>query len=137
MQIKILPLNKFRRLKEFAKHFKITDETVIAYDGKIYSNKELHPDVLVHELIHIKQQKEYGLATFTKRYLNDKKFRLEMEKEAYLAQLASIEDNGLRNAVLEDCIGGLTSGLYGAMSVRQAKKLLGVKEPKIDVNKLI
>lgn len=45
---------------------------MIAYDNCIYSNKELYPDVLIHELEHLKQQKEHGLHTFTKRYLNDK-----------------------------------------------------------------
>lgn len=135
--IEILPLNKFRRLKEFSKHFKIDENTVVAYDGKIYSNKTLYSDVLVHEKVHLDQQKKYGLVDFTKRYLNDKKFRLEMEREAYLKQLESITDEGLKQAVLEDILTGLTSGLYGKITREEAKQLLGIKEPKLDVNKLI
>lgn len=137
MHIKILPLNKFRRLKEFSKYFKITEETVVAYDGIIYSNKELHPDVLVHEKVHLDQQKKHGLATFTQKYLNDKKFRLDMEKEAYLKQLVSIKDEGLKQAVLEDILTGLTSGLYGTLTRDEAEELLGIEKPKLDVNKLI
>lgn len=135
--IQILPLNKFRRLKEFSKYFRIDSNTVIAYDNKIYSNKELYPDVLTHEKVHLDQQEKYGLSNFTHKYLNDKKFRLEMEKEAYLKQLDSIKDEGLKEAVQKDIIKGLTSGLYGKITEKQAKDLLGIKEPKLDVNKLI
>ena len=136
--MEVKPLNKFRRLKEFSKFFKINKETVIAYDNVIYADRELYPDVLVHEKVHFKQQKKYGLETFTKKYLNDKKFRLEMEKQAYIKQINSIEDIGLREAVVKDIITGLTSGLYGRITERQAKELLGIKEAnKLDVNKLI
>lgn len=131
--MQILPLNKFRRLKEFSKIFKIDENSVIAYDGNIYSNKPLHKDVLVHELEHLKQQKEHGLANFTKRYLNDKKFRLEMERQAYLKQLESIEDKGLREAVRKDIITGLCSGLYGKITEKEAEELITPKiKNKVD-----
>lgn len=137
--IKILPLNKFRRLKEFSKFFKINQDTVIAYDNVIYSNKELHPDVLQHELVHLEQQKKFGLRTFTKKYLNDKKFRLEMEKEAYLKQINNIEDKGLKEAVRLDIIEALQSGLYGKISKSEAEVMIPKDKEikKIDVNKLI
>lgn len=102
----IYPLNKFRRLKEFAKIFRVDENTVIAYDGNIYSNKPLYPDVLVHEKVHLKQQKEHGLLNFTEKYLNNKAFRLQMEKEAYKKQLESIKDEELREAVRKDAIIG-------------------------------
>tara|TARA_R110000868_G_scaffold126924_1_gene334261 strand:+ start:397 stop:807 length:411 start_codon:yes stop_codon:yes gene_type:complete len=135
--IKILPLYKFRRLKEFSKVFKINDDTVIAYLDTIYSNKPLYPDVLVHEMVHLAQQKEHGIDNFIKRYLNDKKFRLKVEGEAYIKQLNSIQDPGLREAVLKDTINALTSGLYGKITVKEAEKLLGIKKDKLDVSKLI
>lgn len=134
--MEIKPLNKFRRLKEFKKFFPIDENSVIAYDNQIYSNKPLYPDVLTHELVHLEQQKKYGLANFTKKYLNDRKFRLEMEKEAYIKQINSIEDKGLKEAVIKDIIINLTSGLYGKISTKQAKELLGLQD-KLDVNKLI
>lgn len=135
--LKILPLNKFRRLKEFSKVFKINEDTVIAYDGNIYSNKPLYPDVLEHEKVHLKQQKKYGLLNFTDKYLNNRAFRLEMEAEAYKVQLESIKDEELREAVRKDAIIGLTSGLYGKMSKKEAEKLLPNKDKKLDVNKLV
>lgn len=137
MEIKILPLNRFRLLKDFKKHFKIDENSIIAYNGIIYSNKDLPEDILVHELVHIEQQKKYGLDNFTKKYLNDKKFRLEMEKQAYIKQLNSIQDTGLREAVLKDSVNALTSGLYGKITVKEAENLLGIKKDKLDVSKLI
>lgn len=133
----IYPLNKFRRLKEFSKVFKINEDTVIAYDGNIYSNKPLYPDVLEHEKVHLKQQKEHGLVNFTNKYLNNRAFRLEMEAEAYKVQLESIKDLELREAVRKDIIIGLMSGLYGKMSKKEAEKLLPNKPKKLDVHKLI
>lgn len=135
--IKILPLNKFRLLKDFSKHFKITEETVITYNGIIYSNKDLYPDVLEHEKVHIKQQNKHGLKNFIDKYLNDKSFRLEVEKEAYITQLQSIKDEGLREAVRLDCIVALISGLYGKISKREAEAMLFKEKEGLDVNKLI
>jgi hypothetical protein len=138
--MEVKPLNKFRRLKEFSKFFKINKDTVIAYDNVIYADRELYPDVIEHEKVHFKQQKKHGLETFTKKYLNDKKFRLEMEKEAYLHQLKCIEDKDLREAVRKDCINGLTSGLYGKISKEEAEAMLPKEKEekgKIDVSKLV
>lgn len=135
--IKILPLNKFRLLKKFQEVFKINEDTVIAYNDTIYCNKNLPEDVLEHEKTHLKQQKKYGLDNFIKKYINDKKFRLEMEKEAYLVQLNSITDEGLREAVKQDCLEALQSGLYGNITEKEAKEILEIKDKKLDVNKLI
>lgn len=135
--MEVKPLKQFRRLKEFSKFFKINKDTIIAYDNVIYADQKLYPDVIAHEKVHFKQQKQYGLETFTKKYLNDKKFRLEMEKEAYKVQLESIEDKDLREAVRKDCIIGLTSGLYGKISKQEAESMLPKEKGKIDVTKLI
>lgn len=134
--MKIKPLNQFRRLKEFKKYFKIDENSVIAYIDTIYTNKDLYSDVLVHEKVHLEQQKKYGVDEYIKRYLNDKDFRLEMEAEAYRKQLESIKDTGLREAVRKDCIVGLISGLYGKITQKEAEKMLPI-DKKIDVNKLI
>lgn len=133
----IYPLNKFRRLKEFSKVFKIDENTVIAYDGRIYSNNNLYPDVLVHEMEHLRQQKEHGLLNFTDKYLNNRAFRLQAEAEAYKVQLESIKDLDLREAVRKDIIIGLCSGLYGKMSKKEAEKLLPKEPKKLDVHKLV
>lgn len=137
MMTKILPLNKFRLLKEYKKHFPVTKDTIFAWDNIIYSNNDLPVDLVIHEQTHFKQQKEYGLKTWLKRYLNEKPFRLEMEKQAYINQINSIKDKGLKEAVIKDSITSLISGLYGKLTEKQAKELLGIKETKLDVNKLI
>lgn len=134
--MQILPLNKFRRLKEFSKYFKINEDTVIAYDGNIYSNKPLYPDVLLHEQVHLEQQKKIGLKTFTYKYLHDREFRLKIEQEAYKIQLKSINDPQLREAVRLDAIDNLTSGLYGKVSKDRANKLLP-QDKKLNVDKLV
>ena len=126
--MQILPLNKFRLLKQYKQHFPVNDKTVFAYNDIIYSNYTLPPDLIVHEQTHFKQQKKYGLLNWVKRYLNDKNFRLEMEKEAYISQLESIEEKGLREAVKKDCITALSSGLYGKISKERAEKLLQDKD---------
>lgn len=134
--MEIKPLNKFRLLKEFKKYFPIDDKSVIAYIDTIYTNYDLYPDVLIHEQTHLKQQKKYGIKNFIKQYLNDKDFRLKMEQDAFKAQLNSIKDKGLREAVRMDCIEHLTSGFYGKITKQQAEKMLP-KEKLIDVSKLI
>jgi hypothetical protein len=129
----ILPQNKFRLLKEYKQHLPINDRTIFAYNDIIYSNYDLPQDLIVHEQEHFKQQKKYGLKNWVKRYLNEKSFRLEMEKEAYLVQLASIPDKGLREAVKKDCIEALSSGLYGKISKEEAEELLATKvKSKVD-----
>lgn len=134
--IKILPLNKFRLLKEYKKYFPINDRTIFAWNDIIYSNYDLPEDLVVHEKTHHTQQKKYGLMNWLKRYLNDKTFRLEMEKEAYLTQIKSIKDEGLKEAVRKDCIEALSSGLYGNITKEKADELL--KEKKMsEVDRLI
>lgn len=126
--MEIKPQNKFRLLSEYKKHLpNITDDTIFAYCDIIYSNNPLPADLIIHEQQHFKQQKEYGLQTWVKRYLNEKDFRLEMERQAYLVQLSSISEKGLRDAIRKDCITALSSGLYGKITREKVEELL--KEP--------
>ena len=118
------PLNKCRILPELRKHFKVEDNAVIAWDNVIYCNQELTSDVLIHEQVHLRQQKEIGIGTFKKKYIHDKDFRLEMERQAYKAQLDSIENKELKEAVRKDCIINLTSGLYGKITEEEASKVI-------------
>jgi hypothetical protein len=118
------PLNECPKLEEFKRHFKIDDNAIIAYDKCIYTNRELPEDMVIHEKTHLFQQKEYGLDSFIERYIEDKDFRLKMERQAFLKQLRSIKDRGLRKAVKLDCIDALTSGLYGDITREEAIELL-------------
>jgi len=90
----------------------------------IYSNYDLPEDIIIHEQEHFRQQKEYGLKTWLRRYLNEKNFRFKMEKLACIAQLKSIKDKGLKEAVLQDIINILSSGLYGKISKEEAEFIL-------------
>lgn len=132
--MKILPQNQFRLLKLYKKFLpNINDATIFAYDNIIYSNNSLPEDLIIHEQQHFLQQKQYGLQTWVKRYLNEKDFRKEMERQAYLVQLSSISDEGLRKAVKEDSIIVLCSGLYGKITRQEAEKMLETKvKSKVD-----
>lgn len=118
------PQSEFPLLEKYKEKFPINQFTIFAYDGSIYCDYPLPPDLVVHETTHLKQQEKYGLDTWVDRYLNDNKFRLDMELEAYRKQLASIKDRELRFHVKQDCIDSLTSGLYGNLLNREDAKLL-------------
>lgn len=115
---------EFPLLEKFKQHFTIDENAIIAYNNCIYSNKEMPEDVLIHEKTHLFQQKKYGLDNFIEKYINDREFRLKMERQAYRRQLRSIKDPGLQKAVKLDCIDALVSGLYGEITRDEAIKLL-------------
>ena len=58
---------------------------IFTYGNTIYTFRELTPEELVHEQVHIKQQGKYPFF-FVLRYIFDKKFRKLSELEAYTAQ---------------------------------------------------
>ena len=89
----------FPLLERFKQHFKVTKDTIFAYDDVIYTNKLLTPDLLAHELQHLIQQKEAGLDNWVEGYINDPMFRLQMELDSYQTQLNSIKDRNLRATV--------------------------------------
>lgn len=63
---------------------------VITYGGTIYARHlPLPPDVVAHEMVHIRQQANYpdGLDAYVLRYCTDRNFRREQEVEAYKAQM--------------------------------------------------
>ena len=118
------PQKEFPLLERYSKVFPITEFTIFAYDGDIYCNYPLPPDLIVHEETHLKQQEKYGLDNWVEEYLNDKEFRLKMEVEAYKKQLASIKDREFRFHVKQDCIDTLTSSLYGNLCTKEEAKIL-------------
>lgn len=121
----IKPQIQFPLLDRYKEVFKVTDRTIFAYNGIIYSDYTLPPDLIIHEQTHFKQQEKFGLDTWVERYLTNESFRLEMEIEAYKNQLKSIKDKNLRFAVRMDSVDALTSGLYGSIITREeANQLL-------------
>ncbi len=103
----------------------------ICYGEKIYCKYKLTDDVLAHELVHVRQQKEIGRDIWWDKYLEDAQFRLEQELEAYGTQVKYIREHTERTTrnqrrMMIDRIADTLSGeLYGHMiSYEQAKKFL-------------
>lgn len=109
----IKPQNEFPLLLEYAKEFKITDETIFALNEVIFTNYPLTPDLLVHELRHLEQQREVGLSEWVYDFLHNPEKRLEYEIDAYKTQLKSIKDREKRNKVRIQSARNLSSDLYG------------------------
>jgi hypothetical protein len=64
-------------------------DTVITIGDTIYTKRTLHPKILQHELIHVRQQKGsklYAYFYFIPRYFFDKKFRDRVEGEGHAAE---------------------------------------------------
>jgi len=104
--------NEFPNIELFKKHFPVTDRTIFAWDDIIYCNYDLPPHLIIHEQEHLKQQKEYGLKVWLKKYIEDKEFRLKMELKAYRKQLNSIKDREKKNRVRIQVSRDLGSALY-------------------------
>lgn len=119
------PQNEFPLLAKYKEKFPVDFNTIFAYDGNIYTNNKLTPDLLVHENVHLEQQKEMGLEYWVENFLNDPEFRLKVEMEAYKKQLASIIDLSKRHKMTLICAENLSSGLYGdIISLSEAFDLL-------------
>jgi hypothetical protein len=109
---KILPQDDFKYLPLYREKFAVTDRTVFAFDGAVYANYELPSHLLVHEEVHLKQQGNAPHEWLT-HYLNDDRFRLKQEIEAYKAELLSIKDRNQRLRHKIVCARNLSSELYG------------------------
>lgn len=90
---------------------------IIAYDGKIHCKFDLPPDKIVHEKTHLAQQKKAGLKEWWDRYLNDDKFRLDQEVEAYRSEYqyvrSNVKDRNRRFNFLHLICVDLSSAMYG------------------------
>lgn len=68
------------------------DHSVFTINGVIYnpSGREIDPDILHHEKVHIRQQKNNQ--NWLTQYLTDTKFREQVEVEAYGEQYKYLKD---------------------------------------------
>lgn len=63
----------------------------VTYGGEIYTfDSELKDDVLVHEAVHVQQQKGIDPDEYVERYIADIEFRKKVEKEAFIVHMAFI-----------------------------------------------
>lgn len=130
-QVEFKPQKEFPYYNQYKQKFQITEHTIFVYKNKIYSNKteedwKEYYDVLHHELEHIRSQNEIGPENWIQQFLNNKEFRVNEEKRAYLYQLKKVKELGdktdLMNIFTEVCQ-NISSDLYGKMiSYREAEK---------------
>jgi len=117
--MQILPQKQFKYLKAFQKKFPITDRTIFVYEDNIYSDKEIPPDIIIHEKVHIKQQAKIGADKWIKKYLNNPQFRLKQEIEAYIVQIEFFKDREAKGYCRRECAENLSSSLYGGIISRE------------------
>lgn len=119
-------------IQAISAHFPVTDETVFAYSPDIYvpSGKHLEDHLILHETIHIEQQKEKPEAWW-EMYLTDPDFRLSQELMAFAAQYALITRTRpvkTQHQALFDFAKNLSGELYGnIISYRDAENAIRKK----------
>lgn len=65
------------------------EETAVTYGNNIYSSKPISKNLTVHELVHVRQQRE-NVGVWWAKYIRSPEFRVQQEIEAYKAQLKYI-----------------------------------------------
>jgi hypothetical protein len=112
---------------EIVKTFDISkSEPLFTYAPDIYNphKSPISPDLMLHEMVHIKQQGDNPKEWWDK-YLTDKKFRLEQEVEAYGIQFASLKSvvrDDISKQFLTRFAVVLSSPMYGSMlSLQEAE----------------
>ena len=122
--IKFLPQEEFKYIYLYRDKFNITDKTIFAFDNSIYCDYDLPEHLIVHEKIHLDQQGK-NPNEWVFNYLNNDKFRLKQEIEAYRAEILSIKDRNERLRHRIYCAKILSSDLYGnIIDYSEAIKLL-------------
>lgn len=105
------------------------DGIIIANGDTIYSKDKIPPQKLVHELVHIERQSEYGLDNWWNSYINDDDFRLLEEVLAYKKEYdflkRHIKDREAVFFYLREMATSLSSSIYGSIiDYSEALKLI-------------
>lgn len=106
---------------------------VFTFGDKLYNpmGYEIPKDLMIHEEVHEKQQTTIGVDKWWDLYLQDPKFRLEQEIEAYQAQYAFIKEKYNRHnrmPILKELATNLSSRMYGNLiNFNEAKEIINVK----------
>jgi len=91
--------------------------TTFTVGNVIYCKIQPPEDLLVHELVHVKQQTEIGHRKWWRKYFKNMNFRYHQELEAYRKQYnwvkLNIKDNNLQNKYLISFARALSGKLYG------------------------
>ncbi len=130
--MKIRPQVDFPLMEEYKKHFDITEDTIFALGDDIYTDNPLSKDLMVHEMVHLKQQQIMGVKEWVYDFLYNPEQRLKFELEAYREQLKSITDRNRRSFMRKVCAEQLSSALYGnIISMEDAYDLLDIRHKTI------
>jgi hypothetical protein len=127
MQIFMDDRQNFPLINLVSKTFEIDDHTIFTYGNTVYFNRDLSYDLVAHEIIHVFQQTEMDPKKWWRKYIEDEKFRLDQEVEAYKRQYQVMKRNDdVKAALLLDSISSDLSGkLYGEIvSFEEANKLI-------------
>jgi predicted HAD superfamily hydrolase len=93
----------------------------------VRNRKMVTPDLLEHELTHVKQQAHIGVGEWWDKYLKDPQFRLEQETEAYRNQYRYAKQNYNRGAcrmILALTSRFLSGSMYGELITKEKAKEL-------------
>lgn len=95
------------------------DNVIFASGDKIHTKYYLSFDLIAHEEVHLRQQKEIGLDEWWELYFTDDEFRLAQEVEAYQEQYRSvclnIKDRNERAKSLNFMATAISGTNYGKM----------------------
>ena len=128
MEIILDKQSNFPLLDKYKDKFPVTKNTIFAHKNTIYTNYNLPAHLIIHEATHLKQQNKIEVDQWHEWYLNDDRFRLEVEIEAYQEQINSVKDRNDRAKLRLECVNNLSSPLYGSIiSKEEALKKLTLK----------
>lgn len=82
---KVPPPNWDKIAEKFHLDWKL-DNVIVTYGDVIYCQTELSDQKLIHETVHVKQQKDFGVDKWWQAYFDNPNFRLAQEEEAYKAE---------------------------------------------------
>lgn len=100
----------------------------ITYGSTLYTvHTHIEGHIMAHEEVHARQQEKMDKDEFVERYISDKKFRIEIEIEAYRAQVKWIKEHlssSDRKSLYRHIVYSLVT-FYGLeMTSEQTRKLL-------------
>jgi len=91
--------------------------TTFTVGDTIYCKINIPRDLLIHELVHVRQQTEMGWKKWWKKYFKDVEFRYSQEIEAYRKQYQwiknNVKDRNMQNKYLVFYARSLSGKLYG------------------------
>ena len=111
----IKPQSEFPLIKKAKANFPVNGRTCFTYGEDFFCDVPMTEDLIIHEQVHVLQQREIGAYNWWMKFFNDERFRLEQEIPAYRKQLASIKDRNKRFKYMLQIVEALSApgGLYG------------------------